>query len=162
MAQKKDKKMMVVEAGKGPILVPVDFSNDARAAMDWACRQAAISGDDILVLHVVHDPLNSPGFYRREKKDAVRPMEDVAAQMMEKFVKELVCDKRLAKRIKTKIVVGLPVNKILKTAQKHDARMIVMGRRGRSKLQQLLVGSKAEHVIQLSTIPVVIVKAQEE
>lgn len=153
---------MVAAAGKGPILVPVDFSPDAHAAMDWACRQSALTGDEILVLHVVHDPLNAPGFYRREKKDAVRPMEDVAAQMMEKFLKEQVCDKRVAKRIKTKTVVGLPVNKILKTAQKHDVRMIVMGRRGRSKLQQLLVGSKAEHVVQLSTVPVVIVKAQEE
>jgi len=162
MPQKKDKKTMAVKAGKGPILVPVDFSADAEAALVWACRQSALSGDDILVLHVVHDPLNAPGFYRRDKKDMLRPMEDVAEQMMHKFLKRLKdidCDKKVTKRVSSKVVAGLPVGKILKVAHKQDAKMIVMGRRGRSKLQDLLVGSKAEHVVQLSSIPVVIVKA---
>ena len=40
----------------------------------------------------------------------------------------------------------------------HQASMIVIGSHGRTGLSHLLVGSKAERVVQLSTIPVTVVK----
>jgi nucleotide-binding universal stress UspA family protein len=55
-------------------------------------------------------------------------------------------------------VVGTPVTRILEIAKKKKARMIIIGSHGRTGLSHLLVGSKAERVVQLSPIPVTVVK----
>ena len=55
-------------------------------------------------------------------------------------------------------MTGLPVTRILETAENIDARMIVMGSQGLTGLAHLLIGSKAEQVVRLSKIPVTIVK----
>lgn len=60
---------------------------------------------------------------------------------------------------KTRLVKGLPATRIIEVADKIGARMIVMGNRGRTGLDHLVVGSKAEQVVRLSPIPGTIVKA---
>jgi nucleotide-binding universal stress UspA family protein len=62
------------------------------------------------------------------------------------------------KSLETRIVTGLPVTRILETAENIDARMIVMGSQGLTGLAHLLIGSKAEQVVRLAKIPVTIVK----
>ena len=63
---------------------------------------------------------------------------------------------------KTMLVVGLPVNRILESAEKIRARMIVMGSQGRTGLARAMLGSKAEQVVRLAPIPVLIVKDGEK
>ena len=66
-----------------PILCAVDFSADSCAALSWACRQAELSGAPLVVLHVVHDPASSPGFYRQMEEDWIRPMAEVEREHIE-------------------------------------------------------------------------------
>ena len=56
-------------------------------------------------------------------------------------------------------MVGTPVTRILEVAKKKQASMIIIGSHGRTGLSHLLVGSKAERVVQLSPIPVTVVKS---
>ncbi len=58
----------------------------------------------------------------------------------------------------TLLVVGLPVNRILESAEKVHARMIIMASQGRTGLAHVLLGSKAEQVVRLAPVPVMIVK----
>ena len=98
-------------------------------------------------------------------KDAMRPMEDVAKKMMRNFLKEVRHGNprnKALKNLETQLVTGLPVTRILKAADKMNARMIVMGSQGRTGLAHLLVGSKAEQVVRMAKIPVTIVKAPEK
>ena len=62
------------------------------------------------------------------------------------------------KNLETRILTGLPVSRILETADNIDARMIVMGSQGLTGIAHLLIGSKAEQVVRLAKIPVTIVK----
>ena len=55
-------------------------------------------------------------------------------------------------------MTGIPVTRILETANKIGARMIVMGSQGRTGISHVLLGSKAEQVVHLAGIPVMIVK----
>ncbi len=55
--------------------------------------------------------------------------------------------------------MGLPATRILEVAHALGAQLIVMGSRGRTGLSHLLLGSKAQRVVQLSRIPVTIVKS---
>jgi nucleotide-binding universal stress UspA family protein len=144
-----------------PILVAADFSANSKTAVIWAIDLAIALSAPIVLIHIVHDRAEGPGYYRHDKKDAMRPMEDVAGKMMLDFVEKLGekgLQYKTFKNIETRIVTGLPVTRILETAENIDARMIVMGSQGLTGLAHLLIGSKAEQVVRLAKIPVTIVK----
>lgn len=146
----------------GPVLAAVDFTDDSRAALIWAGDYADSVGADLLVLHVVHDPGEAPGSYRQGDEDYLKPMEDVAARLMAEFLAataEAHPEIAALQGAETALVKGIPASRILETAEARGARCIVMGSRGRTGLPHLLLGSKAERVVQLSPIPVTIVKA---
>jgi nucleotide-binding universal stress UspA family protein len=147
-----------------PILVPVDFSACSEEALLFAANLAATLQFPLIVLHVVHDPGQAPGYYAMKgRKKQLRRMEDVAGEMMEEFM--ILMNKKHPNQpalvtADTRLVVGLPVTRILETAAKVQAGMIVMGSQGRTGLAHVLLGSKAEQVVRLSPIPVTIVKAK--
>ncbi len=146
----------------GPILVPVDFSESAEAALLWAIDAARGFGASIVVLHVVHDPQNAPGSYVRvDESGNLLHMDEAGREMLDEFMA------RMRERhgpfdgvtLEPELVVGLPVTRILEVAEAVGARMIVMGSCGRSGLRRFLLGSKAQRVLQLAHVPVTIVKA---
>ena len=147
---------------QAPILVPVDFSTHSEAALLKACELAACMKQPLLILHVVHDPGEMPGYYARitKKKQVVR-IEDIAQEAFDGFVDSMLKrypDQKQLKQAQRKLVVGLPVTRILEVAEKEGAGMIVMGSQGRTGLDHILLGSKAEQVVRLSPLPVTIVK----
>lgn len=150
------------EAGGELILVPVDFSAHSSAALVWAAEMARRLDARLLVLHVVHDPGAAPGSYTSgERGEEPRSVEDGAAAMLAAFLarqREEHPQLEQVKDLETSLVIGLPATRILEVAEKTNARLIVMGSQGRTGLAHVLLGSKAERVVQLSPIPVVIVK----
>lgn len=156
---------MAKKSNPSPILVPVDFSEHSEAALGFAIQMADLLHAPVVVLHVVHDPGEAPGFYAGKSGDAGdgAPMrlQDVAAGMMEKFIdkiREKYPHSRAVRDIATKLRTGLPVAQILDVAEKTGARMVVMGSLGRTGLKHVLIGSKAEQVVRLCPVPVTIVK----
>ncbi len=165
LAAHTEHEMDATQAHHGPVLCAVDFSGDSRIALKWANTIASSLETGLLVLHVIHDPLDSPGYYKQEEGQHLRPMEDVAESMMREFIiDELGLDPADDKpdHVQTMLVVGVPVSRILEVAEKVDAQIIVMGSQGRTGLKHLLIGSKAEQVVRLAPIPVTIVKQPKE
>lgn len=153
---------MTQENKAQPILVPVDFSTYSEAALLCAADLAEMIKEPLIVLHVVHDLGEAPGYYAvKGRKKQLHRLEDVAAEMLQEFmadIKKKHPDNKAIKTAQTELVIGLPVNRILEVAEKNHARMIVMGSQGRTGLSHVLLGSKAEQVVHLSPIPVTIVK----
>ena len=153
----------MAKQSKQPILVPVDFSYDSELALLKACELAVCMFAPVIVLHVVHSPEEMPGYYARfTKKKHLTKMEDVAGEMLDEFILKVIKahpNIRLLKKVETLLVVGLPVTRILEVAEKVNASMVVMGSQGRTGLKHLLLGSKAQQVVQLCPVPVTIVKA---
>jgi len=153
---------MSAKKGKQPILVPVDFSAHSKAALLKACELAGCTDVPVLVLHVIHDPADMPGYYGAvtKKKKLVR-VEDLAKESFDDFVRAIVgehADVEALKSVEKMLVIGLPVNRILEVAEKKHASMVVMGSQGRTGIKHLLLGSKAEQVVRLCPAPVMIVK----
>ena len=151
--------------GQGPVLCAVDFSDDSRAALKWAQANAISLGASLLVLHVIHDPLDAPGYYKQTEGENLRPMEDIAETMMDDFIQEelgLDLETEKSGNIQTRLMVGVPVTRILEVADKVDAQIIVMGSQGRTGLKHLLLGSKSEQVVRLAPMPVTIVKEAKQ
>ena len=157
---------MTKNNGEKPILVPVDFSPHSETALLCAAEMAATLGNPLVILHVVHDPGDAPGYYSVKGRDQqLQRMEDVAADMLAEFFKAMQ-EKHpglpALQQATTMLVVGLPVNRILESAEKIDARMIIMGSQGRTGLAHAMLGSKAEQVVRLAPLPVMIVKEKKE
>jgi nucleotide-binding universal stress UspA family protein len=158
MAKKRDQNIL---------LVPVDFSSFSEEALVFASGLAKCLAARLLVLHVIHDPEEAPGFYalQRKKKKYLQTMEEVAEEMMQEFLKKMrqaYPDETPIKKATPLLVVGRPVERIVEVAEKKQASMIIIGSQGRTGLSGLLLGSKAGQVVQLSTIPVTVVKTSKE
>ncbi len=150
---------------KKPILVPVDFSPHSEAALLKACELAKCPKLPIVVLHVVHDPGDMPSYFSKiAKRKQLGRVEDVAAEIFAEFIhsiKKKHPDNKVLKKIDTMMVRGLPVTRIIQVADKINASMVVMGSLGRTGLDHVLLGSKAEQVVRLCKVPVTIVKSDK-
>lgn len=146
-----------------PILVPVDFSPHAEAALLFAIDLAKCLGSPLLILHVVHDPGAMPGYYSKAlKKKQLTRIEDGASQMLEEFFQRVGKhhpELKELKNVESLLVKGLPSSRIIEVAKKRGAGMIVIGSKGLTGLKHLLVGSVAEQVAHLAPIPVTVVKS---
>jgi len=142
-----------------PVLVPVDFSGCAQAALIYAARMTSDSRTPLLVLHVIHDSGSAPGIYRRRRNaHPLLPIADVAGGMLDEWLLKIrrenpELDPAL-RRARLRLVGGLPGSRIVEVAAAEHAVMIVMGTHGRSGLSQLLRGSVAEYVMGHASVPV--------
>lgn len=163
MSKKKDGARR--ERPRQPILVPVDFSPYSRAALEFAAELASPLRAGLVVLHVVHDPGEAPGYYHvKGRKKQFRKLEDIARQMLKEFMQNMVRANPRRRQLadaKQVLVVGLPVTRTLEVIDQIQPRMVVMGSAGRTGLSRVLLGSKAEQLVRLCPVPITIVKPDE-
>ena len=150
-------------ARDAPILVAVDFSPDSVAAFGWGVNTALRFDCPLVVVHIVHDPAASPGTYVQPAKPMAE-LEKTAEQMLSEHLEALKAKFPGTARLtslRSRVVSGLPVGRILEVAAQEGAQLIVMGGQGRSGFADALLGSKVERVARLATLPVTIVRAQK-
>ena len=82
----------MTEKNKTTLLVAVDFTPFSEEALLFAADLAVCIDAKLLVLHVIHDPAEAPGFYalKGKKKKYLFTMEDAANEMMDEFLKKCV------------------------------------------------------------------------
>ena len=111
-----------------PILVPVDFSPTSEAALLWAADMATCKVTPLVILHVVHDPGKNPGYYAvKGRKKQLHRMQDTALEMLNDFHKEIVKknpDLSMLQKAELKLVVGIPVTRILEIVEKINPLMV--------------------------------------
>ena len=153
------------KSGAQIILVSVDFSEHSAAALVHAAKMSEMLPASLVALHVVHDPGEMPGYYSKLlKKKSFERIQDIAAEAFSEFVSKVAAatpDQQLVEKAKQLMVIGLPVTRILEVVEELDPVMVVMGSQGRTRLENLIVGSKAAQIIQLCPVPVTIVKSRE-
>ena len=145
------------------VLVAIDFSDDSKAALIWACNYVKRVRTNLILLHVVHDSASHPGFYRQTKSAHLEPMQTVAEAMMAEFLEKLKLEQPGLDSLETaelKFVPGLPPSRIVEVADLLNVSLIAMGSRGKTGLEQMLLGSVAERVVKLASGPVVVVKSE--
>lgn len=151
--------------GERVILVPVDFSDHSRAALLHACELADIIGAAVVVLHVVHDPGEMPGYYTTLiKKKRFSRIPDTAAEAFDEFMAKAIDahpDLHSLRQAERFMVIGLPVSRILEVAAEAAPYLVVVGSQGRTGLKHLVIGSKASQVVQLCPVPVTVVKSNK-
>jgi nucleotide-binding universal stress UspA family protein len=140
--------------GIARILVPHDFSEQSAAAVRYAGAWARKLGAAITLLHVV-EPVVYPEFYSVD----ILP-DDTMSRVTDRARHELqAAAVRLLEGVETttEIRVGRAIETIVATADSSDFDLVIMGKRGLSALEHLLVGSVAEGVLRRCNIPMVAV-----
>jgi nucleotide-binding universal stress UspA family protein len=138
------------EDGFQRVLVAVDFSDSSKKALEVGSSLVA-EGGRLALVHVVSAPIH-PSFYaggitRMFELDPELP--DRIRGKLREFYKgdaELV------------VTEGDVAQDILEAARSQKSEMIVMGTKGLSGLDHLLIGSVAERVLREATVPVLTVK----
>ena len=135
------------------IVVATDFSETADAGFEWAVEMARVHDARLLLVHGLMLPsqatdfLPSPPDYSAEIRAAAIDRLDRAADEARARGIEVTTDMRL----------GIPSESILDAASEHSADLIVIGTRGLTGIQHLLLGSTAERVVQRAQCPVLTV-----
>lgn len=142
------------------IVVPFDFSNNARTALEIALQLARTTASPLLVIHVVHE---SPYQLAAATSEAdmnrlirLRESEQTAALQQEVTDGQHRLSLKLHQgQVRAKAIYHpLIVEKIIAYAQEEDASLIVMGTHGATGIKKVLFGSNTAHMISRSPIPV--------
>jgi Kef-type K+ transport system membrane component KefB len=88
----------------------------------------------------------------------LRTLTDAREHFGQQFAKVSQRARDLEVELDTAIVVGHPVEQIIHRAELDGADLIVLGRRGKSRFEKILVGSTAEKVLRYAHCPVMVVR----
>ena len=136
------------------IVVGVDGSPEALLALDWAYREAQLSGAELTVVHAWIYPYPVSDASPRELR---KPMEFDAQNELQASLDSLGA--RLtggSVAVHSKLCDDTPVEALL--AECEDADLLVVGSRGRGGIRSRLLGSVSHTLVQHAMCPVVVVR----
>lgn len=146
------------------ILWPSDRSEESDRSLAYASFIARKYRSSILGIHVTHRDtfMSRLGVFDFDRK----PLGDAFEQTEKDFEEYFDSIRaRLAKRgirFRGKILRGEPGARILSTARREKADLIVMGTRGHGLLDRMLIGSTTLEVLRKSGIPILAFKKNEK
>lgn len=142
------------------ILVPVDYSACSAGALQVAAELAGKLDAALEVVHVwdrpsyvsnvvmtTTEPVSGKSLIRMIEQNAQNDLNDFLASV--KLPSGVVSTSRL--------VSGEPASSLLQALHGGDYDLVVMGTHGRTGLSHLLLGSVAEKLVRLSSVPVLTV-----
>ncbi|GGF37611.1 universal stress protein [Echinicola rosea] len=147
------------------ILVPYDFSEEAENAFDFAKELAALTQGHLKLLHVIEIPTGQNFNTTGEVGLGGDEMQQVfMVELVEKRKEQVAAIEKKLKdvpyKFSTKITFGNPYAGISNEIGEIKADLIVMGSKGTSGLEELLIGSNTEKVVRHAECPVITIKSK--
>ncbi len=134
------------------ILIGYDGSAQGEKATETALELAGSLDSKVLLFAVARPPEPAT----MVEVDAM--LDDAREHFEEQFKKITQRAKELEVEFETAIAVGHPVEQIVHRAETDHVDLIVLGRRGKSRWEKMLVGSTAEKVLRYAHCPVMVVR----
>jgi nucleotide-binding universal stress UspA family protein len=132
------------------ILVPFDNSVNSKRALSNAIALAELSNGTLSLVHVIS--------YHNAMAKIVQPYKGKMISHVKKFMKDA---KHSAFKkgilVNQHILYGNPSEKILDMMKKEQFDVVIMGRRGTTKITGPSMGSVSSALVQTSKIPVLVV-----
>lgn len=139
------------------ILVPIDFSDCSKKALQYAIPLAKQHGAELTLVYVAPSPPYASGEY------GVIDYTSIEADMRasgQNQLKALVEDLH-GIPAETTVRCGSAAHEIIDTAKEILADLIVISTHGRTGLQHILLGSVAEYIVRYAPCPVLVVRERE-
>ena len=140
------------------ILLPTDGSKNSERAGEYAISHADITGDELVVLHVIDtDYLNAIPLpdVRNDLDNELRADGKKAVETFRKQLEESQCNGK-CQNIEFKVLVkeGKPADTILKTIDEEGIDQVIIGKSGKHGLERLLLGRTTDQVVKEAKVPV--------
>jgi glycine betaine transporter len=137
------------------ILVPLDFSDDSRRALEYGLAVAGASGAAVALLTVIEDSFPYPELFAWDHPDEefYKSMRERALHHMGELLGEAAPP---AGGIERLVVRGRPRHEIVAVAADIGADLIVLARHGSSGIRHAFMGSTAESVLRHAACPVLV------
>ena len=134
------------------ILLATDLSSASEKAAEEALELARGLRAELLVVSVIDPTTRGPGPHvaRMDQRRAAR---EVAAQAL------VVRGRRAGVAVEFLVWEGEPGPAIIEAAEAEHADILVVGTRGRSRVERMVLGSVSDHVVRHAPCPVLIVRA---
>lgn len=144
------------------ILVATDLSEHSQPAIRWGAFLSRQLGSDLTVVHAV-DLASGDNAWRvlvETPEEIERNAVQEARQRLEEFVDETLEER--PEEIEFRTVLGNPVDEILEEAETLDDPIVVAGTRGKSRLQEIFLGSTARRLVRQNKAPTILVPPKAE
>jgi nucleotide-binding universal stress UspA family protein len=147
------------------ILVPTDFSKPAQIAVSVASNIALKAGAKVILLHIIEqrggDSYNVSG-----EASNYDSWEDklFTMKLIEKSKNQLEAEaeglKNKGVKVSTEIRLGNAYHGMQTIITEKDVDLVVMGTSGKSKLEEMIIGSNTEKVIRYAHCPVLTINGK--
>jgi universal stress protein A len=142
------------------IMIPIDYSENSKAALTYGAELALGFGASLDIVHVWDRPtyltdavmVQRPGEGHKPIGELIR---ENAQHDMTEFLSQLSLPATLS--ISSRLIAGEPASALLAELKKGEHDLVVLSTHGRTGLAHLLLGSIAERLVRLSPVPVLTV-----
>ncbi|MFO7966309.1 MAG: universal stress protein [Archaeoglobaceae archaeon] len=133
------------------VLFPTDFSSYANRISEYI---QSMPVREVVLLHVVDTKKIA---YEEETRDTASGKAEIQLQEREEFLRS-----KLGVKVRSEVRVGIPSHEIIKVAGEEKVSLIVMGARGKSMVEGVLMGSVTSDVLKYGNSSVLIIKHGQE
>jgi len=142
------------------ILVPIDFSDQAKYAAKVATDIAKLTNSKIYLLHMLELPtgvVDPSNFGSSNNNPTTLLFLKRAHEKFENFKKLPFFE---GVKVEDSVLFHKAYDGIINESKKQNIDLIIMGSKGTSGLEEMLVGSNTEKVVRNSNIPVLVIKRE--
>jgi nucleotide-binding universal stress UspA family protein len=146
------------------ILVPVDGSSTSRRGLEAAIHMASLTGATVRLVHVIDELVFATGFEPAAtyEHDVLPRIRRNGARVLEE-ARGLVAAAGIAvDTVLSECFARRTADVILDAAKDWKADFIVIGTHGRRGINRLLLGSDAEDVLRGASVPILLVRSEDE
>lgn len=147
------------------ILVATDGTKHSKAALEKVADFKLGSEDEINIVSVVDMAVpmsvDMYGGYITPTADIEKNVREVAEKILED-AKNYISEQIKDVAVNTEILYGSPDSRIVETAEKINADLIIVGSHGYNRWERILLGSVSDSVVHHATCSVLIVRTSDE
>jgi universal stress protein A len=140
------------------ILVPVDFSECSKKALQYAIAFARQFGASLTLLHVVQINFVGGEFGSIDYPLLETELKESRSKLLDRLVRDEIDGDVPANAL---MRVGQPLAEIVRAAKESDIDLIIISTHGHTGLKHVFLGSTAESVVRYAPCPVLTVREQE-
>ena len=140
------------------IMVAIGFTPYSQGIFNYAARLAEATGANLLVASVINmrdveavSTISAMG-YNVDGEHYISTLREERAGQLKKIIATAGFPED---RVRFHLAVGNPIDELLKLCAREPVEMLVMGTKGRTDLESVLVGSVAEKLFRRSPVTVV-------
>jgi nucleotide-binding universal stress UspA family protein len=144
------------------ILVPFDFSNESNAALRAAAELAAKLNAKIYLLNVYEAPEETNDMYSFSEEALIsykKLIDEVREKHLIRLKETIEKSTFLSPNIEPVTKRGFVYKEIIETVEELNIDLVVMGSKGTSTLEEYLIGTNVEKIIQTVSCPVLVIPA---